>query len=381
MRFIKWLVLPIAIIISVVLYKPFSALPLAVAPDSLSAKLLQPGFYQVGSHSVQLTDKTRLIATKKQGNISRKFIGKLWFPMIEEGLVAPGKHPLIIYQPGYGETYQHLKHTAGLLASKGYLVLSVNSPLPSKFRTPKHLLEDLANTPADVRFLLDKMYQWNNSPDTLFYSRIDPNRIGLIGHGIGGTGGLLTGFHPDFKDERISLLITVSSINTLFTDAFFTTNPDLPILNISSSNDTVINYAHNSLSLLSKHTNTWTINIDDGSHLGFSQYKQHTPNFFYNTLDCEVLNTLLTKNQATWKTLINNQEGTLIEPVINNECTVDAKREISTLLQFRITQLALLTFIEQHFADTVFEREAADNFFNQVFSLEHPNAHYLTPIN
>lgn len=105
---------------------------------------------------------------------------------------ASGRYPLVILSPGFGVHRHTLTHLAEDLASRGYLVAAVDHAYESagtefpggrvltcvacQSGEPVKVAEERAK---DISFLVDWMLE--NQP------RIDPSRIGVAGHSIGGS--------------------------------------------------------------------------------------------------------------------------------------------------------------------------------------------------
>ncbi|MER8041443.1 alpha/beta hydrolase [Streptomyces sp. NPDC094032] len=115
---------------------------------------------------------------------------------------APGKHPLVLLSPGFGAPRFTLTNLAEDLASRGYVVASVDhayetsgTALPDgRILTCvacKALDEDgvhgsvvTAARAGDMRFLLDRLT--GPRPVWRYAATIDRSRIGMAGHSIGG---------------------------------------------------------------------------------------------------------------------------------------------------------------------------------------------------
>lgn len=382
MSYKKWLLIAALIVASLIMAERYSRLPDALPPDSVSAALLTPGFYDVGAQPVNLLDKSRFLTTKNGARIARKYVGKLWFPMIENNLVAPGAHPLVIYHPSYGANYSEFSDTANLLAARGYLVLAVTAPI-------NHIGADLADFIADIpeqtqdnRFVLDTLEAWNRSPETLFYARIDFKRIANVGYSSGGIQSLLSSFHPRYRDPRITLTVIAASLTEMFTSDFFAAYPDHRLLAIAADTDRVTPFETNAAALVKKHPQTWLINISGGSHAGF--FKRNRLLRWLNSpdiLNCHQLQQnmrALVKKDINFSVLGSEAEG--IKPQLpNNNCTSEPLQNVNPMEQFRISQLALISFIEMHFADTEFERSTAADFLRATFGQENNAVNLIEP--
>ncbi|MFJ9788910.1 alpha/beta hydrolase family protein [Streptomyces globosus] len=115
---------------------------------------------------------------------------------------APGRHPLVVLSPGFGAPRFTLTNLAEDLASRGYVVASVDHAYESSGTSlpDGRLLTCTACTAldeggvpgstvtaaraADTRFLLDRLT--GPAPVWRHAASIDASRIGMAGHSIGG---------------------------------------------------------------------------------------------------------------------------------------------------------------------------------------------------
>ncbi|CAL9612548.1 hypothetical protein SUDANB120_05677 [Streptomyces sp. enrichment culture] len=115
---------------------------------------------------------------------------------------APGRHPLVVLSPGFGAPRFTLTNLAEELASRGYVVASVDHAYESSGTSlpDGRLLTCTACTvldgggvpgstvtaarAADTRFLLDRLT--GPAPAWRHAASIDASRIGMAGHSIGG---------------------------------------------------------------------------------------------------------------------------------------------------------------------------------------------------
>ncbi|MEW2415470.1 alpha/beta hydrolase [Streptomyces sp. NPDC046866] len=115
---------------------------------------------------------------------------------------APGRHPLVVLSPGFGVPRFTLTHLAEDLASRGYVVASVDHAYETSGTalpdgriltcTACKLLEEgqvpgsavTAARAADTRFVLDRLT--GPRPAWRYAAAVDRTRIGMAGHSIGG---------------------------------------------------------------------------------------------------------------------------------------------------------------------------------------------------
>lgn len=102
--------------------------------------------------------------------------------------MAPGKYPLVLISHGFPGNRFLLSHFAENLASKGYVVASVDHadstyPEDTSFESTRY------NRPLDQRFVLDEL----TGQAQPIAEIIDPENIGVIGYSMGAYGALIFG--------------------------------------------------------------------------------------------------------------------------------------------------------------------------------------------
>lgn len=138
-----------------------------------------------------------------------------------------GKYPLVIISHGWTGFRNLHTDVAELLASEGYIVVSIdhtygsavtvfndgeveylnNNALPKREITPNFLeyANTLVNTFAgDIKLTLDTLEKFNlGEKNSMFKDKFDLTRIGLLGHSTGGGAAVTTAL----KDKRIKAVI------------------------------------------------------------------------------------------------------------------------------------------------------------------------------
>lgn len=104
---------------------------------------------------------------------------------------AQGRSPLIILSHGYPGNRYLMSHLAENLASKGYVVASIDHT-DSTYRTLGAFASTLVNRPLDQLFVLEQLDQLSNDDSSFLNGRIDASNTGLIGFSMGGYGAVIT---------------------------------------------------------------------------------------------------------------------------------------------------------------------------------------------
>lgn len=187
---------------------------LAVTPVLIFPQITLPkptGKYAVATASFTYTDEHRVETFTNTGE-KRKVNVAFWFPQ-----AAEGTYPLVVFSHGTGGVKTSNRSTFLDLASHGYVVCSIDHPYHSLFTmgadgklvridsgywqeymdVVKHKVDApmryqltrkwLALRAADMNFVVDAILaQVKDNPVAPVYRLIDPKKIGLMGHSIGG---------------------------------------------------------------------------------------------------------------------------------------------------------------------------------------------------
>lgn len=98
-----------------------------------------------------------------------------------------GPYPLIIISHGYPGNRFLLSHIGENLASKGYVVASIDHT-DSTYRAQEPIASTLYNRPLDQRFVLNSIAAMNEDSASFLAGIVDADNTGLIGFSMGGYG-------------------------------------------------------------------------------------------------------------------------------------------------------------------------------------------------
>jgi predicted dienelactone hydrolase len=132
----------------------------------------------------------------------------LWDP----GLVR--RLPLVVLAHGFGGLPEKFDAFARAVAQSGFMAAAPAFPLTNESAPGGHQrgFADTVNQPGDISFLLDRLLELNAEPGDALFSRIDPQRIALLGHSLGGLTALAVTRKPCCLDPRIGAAVLVAPL-------------------------------------------------------------------------------------------------------------------------------------------------------------------------
>lgn len=164
------------------------------------------------------------------GDQTVDFIGRVYYPSYDEdaieailndqevdynGLeVAEGEHPLIIFghgqYSGAANNYLGMAHLMNHLASWGYICISINLDV-LQGNWPEHQ-QGIPQRGEIFLHAIEYMKGLNSNSGSIFYNRIDVNKIGLIGHSRGG-GGAISAVNKNLSEGSPNSILAISTIS------------------------------------------------------------------------------------------------------------------------------------------------------------------------
>ena len=121
-------------------------------------------------------------------------------------LVELGPYPLIIISHGYPGNRYLLSHAGENLASKGYVVASIDHK-ESTYEDQQSIASTLYNRPIDQRTVLNSMAALSEDIESPFYSLVDSENTGIIGYSMGGYG-LVNNLGGGFSEQSVNGFIS-----------------------------------------------------------------------------------------------------------------------------------------------------------------------------
>ncbi len=239
------------------------------------------GPYGVGSMTVTLVDSSRPTPPNGvyAGAPDRTLVTEIWYPSVPNGFnelpgapLSPtgGAFPLILRAHGYSGFRRDSTYITRQLASWGYVVVAPDFPLSNLNAPGGVTIADVGNQVGDLSFLIDHFLAENTDNASAFFGRIDPDRIGAIGHSLGGATVLLATYHATLRDPRIKATVALAPLGCVFLDGFFDTST-VPLMIEGGTVDMITPYASNHLQPYGfVNAPKYLLTFDGGTHLGFA---------------------------------------------------------------------------------------------------------------
>ncbi|MDF2366346.1 hypothetical protein [Sneathiella sp.] len=192
-------------------------------PDA--PELAKPGDYTVGVQTIQLINKDQVDILKVEADkplpkYDRPLTVEVWYPSdgakrggeynnvyLRDGKTqvtlygqavrdaAPATtamaYPLIIISHGYPGNRFLLSHLAENLASKGYVVASIDHT-DSMYHDKAAFGSTLVNRPLDQKFVLEEMDRLGKDTSSFLNGLVNADDTGLIGYSMGAYGSVIT---------------------------------------------------------------------------------------------------------------------------------------------------------------------------------------------
>jgi predicted dienelactone hydrolase len=248
---------------------------------------------------------------------------------------AANPFPLVLLSHGYPGNRFLMSHLAENLASKGYVVASIDhkdSTYNDVFNGVAPFGSTLVNRPLDQVFVLDQMAAMNTDAASGMAGLIDASNTGLIGYSMGGygavvnAGGGLTetratigspfgtlGIHQEgsathdaLPDPRIKTAVAIGPCCRGFWDAEGLAGIDIPMLFIAGSNDTISGYETGVRALWEGAVNVdrALLTYDGGSHNTAAPIPPPEESFFFS--DRLGFNVSEHYSDPVWEAVFNN---------------------------------------------------------------------------
>jgi len=152
--------------------------------------------------------------------------------------------PVVVFAHGLGSHPWDFLPLLQAWADAGNVVVAPTFPLTSS-TNPNHNSEaiDLAQQPADVAFVLDRVLEANDDADSPLLSSMQTDLVGIAGWSLGGATAYGILFEPRYTDPRFSAGIIMASADLLQTGEADYTRP-IPTMVLHGDADEALAYRY-----------------------------------------------------------------------------------------------------------------------------------------
>lgn len=246
-----------------------------------------PGPWPVGRATFEVVDADR----------DRTLPVDVWYPAVADGSapsaydlvfaqivsdvaldappVAPRAFPMLVFSHGNDGIRFQSYFLCEQLASHGFVVVAPdhvgNTAADALLPSPPPF--EVRDRPLDVSLVIDAMLGRAGDPADVFHGRVDPFRIGVLGHSFGGftTLAVASGFADVPADPRVSAILPISPATGLLDDAALA-SIELPILVLGGTSDTIVPLDPNNVRAFEETAGRprWRVDIEKAGHNSFT---------------------------------------------------------------------------------------------------------------
>jgi dienelactone hydrolase len=194
-------------------------------PTARSApKLVPTGTYAVGRIDEDFVDASRPTkATRNfEGAPDRTLHTTIWYPVrgtpgVGVTEAAPphrrrGPYPLIVYSHGNSSNGTAYEPMLRQWASAGYVIAAPDYPLSKKDAPGGGDISDVAEQPADARFVIDRVLASSARRSGTLSRLVDPKRVGASGHSLGAITTYRLAYETCCFDKRVRAAAPMSGV-------------------------------------------------------------------------------------------------------------------------------------------------------------------------
>lgn len=142
-----------------------------------------------------------------EGLTERPLVTTISYPSNAEELL-----PLIVFAHGFMDHPRDFSELATAWAEAGYVVAAPAFPLSNTDAPGGPDAADYVNQPADVSFVIDEVARLSEQEGHALEARVDTERVGVAGHGLGVVTVLGATYNSCCRDDRIDAAVAMAGV-------------------------------------------------------------------------------------------------------------------------------------------------------------------------
>jgi dienelactone hydrolase len=251
-----------------------------------TAALSAGGSYTVAQRTLVLEDASRPITAHGHAPAApaRPIAVEVWYPVGSGGdgtTVLPRAFPLVVNSPGLFDFRLGEDFFTRSLASRGFVVASIDFPRTNIawIADPSGPdLTDFHNQPGDVSFVIDTLLREARTPGSWLARGVDRKRIGLVGLSLGGATTMVTTFHPTLRDRRVRAALPIAGFGgCALRDEFFRAARP-PLLVLHGDQDLLVPFEASAASYFAlARSSRQLVRLHEATHTAFSTFAINFP--------------------------------------------------------------------------------------------------------
>ena len=186
------------------------------------------------------------------------------WPITRRGVLAPGRHPLLVFAHGYAVETSTYSGLLDDLAAAGVIVAAPELPGESTALAGPPNESDLANEPCDLEFVADSV---EHDPPAGLAAALARAPLVFAGHSDGATAAAAAGYSlTNCPGPKPVVVVALSSDDVVVKDAVRGSLPTL--LAVTGTADEINPISHTETLWLHVPTPAWLLTVQGGTHLG-----------------------------------------------------------------------------------------------------------------
>jgi hypothetical protein len=240
------------------------SLPVAIRPSTTTIPDQPP--WLVARAEVVYTDQTR--ATPARGSqpahAGRMLRTTLLWPTTRRGLLAPGRHPLVVFAHGYATSAATYAGLLDDLVAEGFVVGAPELPGESSALPGPPVEADLVNEPCDLEFVAASIE--HRAPHAIA-AAVAGAPLVFAGHSDGATAAAAAAYTSHCAGPPPHAVVALSPDDVAMSGAYRFGAPP-PLLAATGTADEINPVAHTLALWNHVPAPAWLLTVDGGSHLG-----------------------------------------------------------------------------------------------------------------